>query len=214
MSQEAYHVPASEVNTEIIIKKSRFLTHLKPVKNEAEAKAYIDKVRSEHKTANHNVPAVIIREPGKPIIERCSDDGEPSGTAGKPVLEVLKREGLTNVAVVITRYFGGILLGSGGLVRAYSEAAKAGVDEAGKIAMEPYTVITFEIDYPLFNGVRRLILDKGNRMGDIQYNDSVMVSAFVKAGNEEELKQGIINLTAGTTRVQVGETIFFPAALD
>ena len=116
-------------SSEIIIKKSRFIGHAKPVESEEEAIQFIEAIKKEHRSATHNCSAYVIGE--RDQIQKQSDDGEPSGTAGKPILEVIKHQGLKNTVVVVTRYFGGIMLGAGGLIRAYTDGAVAGI-EAGK----------------------------------------------------------------------------------
>ena len=127
---ENYKTVKNDANAEFIEKKSRFIGYCRPVKSQDEAVNFINEIRSIHRQATHNVYAYILREDN---IMRYSDDGEPAGTAGVPVLEVLKKENLTDIAVVVTRYFGGVLLGAGGLVRAYGKSAKLGVDAAVRI---------------------------------------------------------------------------------
>ncbi len=143
--------PARDEFTE---KRSRFIGYAAPVTTEEQALAFIQEKRSRHWDANHNVYAYILREGG---IKRYSDDGEPQGTAGVPVLDVLQKEGLTDLVVVVTRYFGGILLGAGGLVRAYSHGAKLAIQAAGKKVMSPCSVLEMEFDYSLYGKVSYLL---------------------------------------------------------
>ena len=133
---------------EFVEKKSRFIGYVKPVRTQQEAVDFISSIKSKHWDATHNVYAYVLRENN---IQRYSDDGEPSGTAGVPVLDVLKKEGLTDVCCVVTRYFGGILLGGGGLVRAYSHSAKIAVDAAGVAEMCSWSECKIQSDYTLFN---------------------------------------------------------------
>ena len=137
---------------EIIIEKSTFIGYAKPVTNEEEALAFIQEIKKKHRDATHNVPAYVLGENNE--IQRCNDDGEPSGTAGVPVLEVLKKEDVRNVAVVVTRYFGGIKLGTGGLVRAYTKGAKIALEAAGIVRQVLYQVMSLSIEYTLLGSVR------------------------------------------------------------
>jgi len=147
---ESYDTVISPEMAEFTEKKSRFIGAISPVADESVARAFIDERRNIHREANHNCYAYIIRD-GNTL--RYSDDGEPSGTAGLPILEVLRREGLWNVAVVVTRYFGGTLLGAGGLVRAYTHGAKIAVDAAKRVTMCPCTLFMLETDYPIYERV-------------------------------------------------------------
>ena len=142
---EQKYMNSKNTNNEIVIKKSRFLTHIKRTVSEEEAKDFIDEIKKEHKAANHNCSAYIIGKSA--LIQKADDDGEPQGTAGVPILEVLKKEELYNVTVVVTRYFGGIKLGGGGLIRAYSQSASAAVVAAGKVIEVPVVPLTVSLDY-------------------------------------------------------------------
>ena len=133
-----------ESSTEFTERKSVFIGSARPVKTEAEALGFIASVRKKYADATHNVYAYVLRDNN---ISRFSDDGEPHGTAGLPVLDVLRKEGITDAVIVVTRYFGGILLGAGGLVRAYTASAKAAVDKAGRAEWRPFAVFTVECDY-------------------------------------------------------------------
>jgi len=154
---------AREASVEIVIKKSRFIGCAAPVGTEAEAAAFIERVRKEHWSATHNCSAYVVGERGE--FRRSSDDGEPAGTAGRPMLDVILRRGLTNVVVVVTRYFGGVLLGAGGLVRAYSEAASRALDAAGVVREAWHEAWTVVMPYELYGRVeyelRRLTLPTG-----------------------------------------------------
>lgn len=162
---------------ETIEKKSRFIASATPVTTEQEAIDFINRCRAEFHDATHNVYAYTVQENN---ICRYSDDGEPSGTAGVPVLEVLNKEQLTDVAVVVTRYFGGTLLGTGGLVRAYGKAAKLGIDKA-KITEKIYCHrLELKTPYDLFGKVRYLIESGDYTLGEIAYTDSVAITVFVK----------------------------------
>lgn len=169
-----------EASAEIIEKKSRFICSIKPVKNEEEAVEFIRKISSIYKDATHNVYAYVVSSNIE--IQKASDAGEPQGTAGIPVLEVIKREGLTNVCVVVTRYFGGILLGAGGLIRAYSSSARSGIIEAGICTMELYYKISITINYTQLGRVQNALTSLGNTIINIEYTD--IVKLYVKARHD------------------------------
>ncbi len=168
---------------EIIIEKSRFIGYAKPVKSEEEAIQFIEEIKKKHRDATHNVPAYVIEDSN--LVQRYSDDGEPSGTAGIPVLEVIKKENLKNVVVVVTRYFGGIKLGAGGLVRAYTRGAKVAV-EAGKIVVKRiYKLIAVEIEYHLLGKVQNEILQNNFLLKDIEYGELVKLYVYIKLDEVE-----------------------------
>jgi len=163
---QPYVTIADYATDEFVERKSRFIGHIMPVKTEEEALGFLAKIRAENREARHNVFAYILRDLG---IKRMSDDGEPQGTGGVPVLEVLEREGLTDVCVVVTRYFGGILLGTGGLVRAYSHGAKIAVDAARKMHMNPCTILTMQFGYDWYGKIGYILP---------QYNAQTLESDF------------------------------------
>ena len=132
---------------EVVIEKSTFIGYARPVENEEAALAFIQEIKKKHRDATHNVPAYVLGEHNE--VQRCNDDGEPSGTAGVPVLEVLKKENVRNVAIVVTRYFGGIKLGTGGLVRAYTKGAKVALESAKIITRVLYQTVIISVDYTL-----------------------------------------------------------------
>jgi uncharacterized YigZ family protein len=143
--QDYYRTVRQYGNKEIIIKKSRFIGYAQPVQTEEEAVSFIDKIKKQHWDANHNCSAYVVGRRGE--FQKQSDDGEPSGTAGKPILEVIKNQGLTDTVVVVTRYFGGIMLGAGGLIRAYTDGAVAALDAAVPIYRVLHSEIIVEMDY-------------------------------------------------------------------
>lgn len=169
---------------EIEIKKSRFICHLKRVTDENEATAFIEAVKKEHSKANHNCSAYLIGDHNE--IQRAHDDGEPSGTAGVPMLEVLKKKELKNVATVVTRYFGGVKLGAGGLIRAYGKSVSSALEEIGLVEGKLQAEIRATIAYPLLGKVENLLRESSYTIKDIAYTDKVMFSCLV---NEEETEQ-------------------------
>ena len=143
---------------EMIINKSRFIGYSKPIESEEEAIEFIEEIKTKHKDATHNVFAYVVGEDS--IIQRYSDDGEPNGTAGIPIIEILKKEELRNTVVVVTRYFGGIKLGVGGLVRAYIKGAKLGLDESQIVEKILHNKLKFKIDYTLYGKVENELMAK------------------------------------------------------
>ena len=168
-----YRTVGSEANDEFIEKKSRFIGYVKPVSTQEEAVAFINEIKSKHWDATHNVYAYVLRE-GQ--IRRYSDDGEPQGTAGVPVLDVLLKENVTDCVVVATRYFGGTLLGAGGLVRAYSHTAKIALDAGGIITMKLCKVLKCTCDYNFYGRLNSLVPEMGGVIDDTEFADNVTVT--------------------------------------
>jgi len=178
---------------EIVVNKSKFIGYAKPVLNEEDALSFIKEIKGVHKDATHNVYAYVVGENSN--VQRYSDDGEPSGTAGIPVLEVIKKEDLKNVVVVVTRYFGGIKLGAGGLIRAYTKGAKIGL-EAGKIVEKIlFSKVRVRIDYTLYGKVENDLLKFGYTIADIIYDDMVNIIILSKTDTVDELINLITELT-------------------
>lgn len=158
------------------IKKSRFICQLKRVYSEAEAREFIASVKKEHYRANHNVSAFTIGE--NQDIQRTSDDGEPSGTAGMPMLEILKKKELINVAAVVTRFFGGIKLGAGGLIRAYAGSVNHAIEAVGLVRLVEQTQLELVMPYSLFDNVSRCLTASGFLISDTAFTDQVIVTIF------------------------------------
>jgi len=179
-------------------RKSTFLGYAMPVDNEQEAIDFINEIRHKHADARHNVYAYVIE---KNNTVRYSDDGEPQGTAGIPVLEVLKKNGIKNAVIVVTRYFGGILLGTGGLVRAYSACAKLAVDEAGILELEPFAQLSFGVDYSLYQKVQ-YEMDKFDIIVDeVTFLENVNVKLAIKQAQAERFCERIREFSAGRVEV-------------
>lgn len=181
--------------SEIIEKKSRFLGKIKLVETEAEAIAYIESIKKQHWDARHNCFAYVIGANGETV--RCSDDGEPSGTAGKPMLQVLQNQQLRNVVVVVTRYFGGVLLGPGGLVRAYTQAAQEAIEKAGTCTMTFVTVLTVQTDYNAIGRIKYLLAQEEITVLNEEYAADVIVTMAVPATKEEQIVKMITEVTNG-----------------
>lgn len=192
---------------ELIEKKSRFIATVIPVESEEEALAFIEAMKKKYWNATHNCSAYVIGEKGQ--LKRCSDDGEPSGTAGRPMLEVLEGEGIRNVAVVVTRYFGGTLLGTGGLVRAYSASVKAGLASSVIITKIPGVKLKIETDYTGLGKIQYLLGEMGIRTLDSQYTDHVELDVLVSETMLERVKAELIEGTNGQAKLEEGANCWF-----
>lgn len=198
-----YKTVKAEAFDEYIVKKSRFIGYAKPVTTQEQAVEFINQIKSKHWDATHNVYAYCLRE-GQ--IKRYSDDGEPQGTAGIPSLDVLQKEEITDCVVVCTRYFGGIMLGAGGLVRAYSHTAKIAVTAAGIIKMSLCKIATVTCDYNYYGKLVPLICRHGGLVEDSAFSDSVTVQFKIPAEAFEKLNAEIFDTSFGKyTSVEVGE---------
>lgn len=187
-----------------IIKKSRFIAYVKPIETVEEATEFIDLIKKKHWNASHNVPVYVLGD--KFQIQKFSDDGEPSGTAGLPVLEILKKEGITNVVVVITRFFGGVKLGTGGLVRAYSHTAKKALEEAKIIEMVEYKSISVIINYTIHGKIQNyLSLNENFFLKDTVYSDHVELKMMVKTDEVELFKSKVVDLTSDNCEILLND---------
>ena len=187
-------------------KRSEFIGYITPAADEEQAVSFINEIRSRHRKATHNVYAYILRNGN---ISRYSDDGEPQGTAGVPVLEVLRKEGLTDVCCVATRYFGGILLGGGGLVRAYSHTAKIAVDAADIMEMHPAYPVTVTADYSLYGKITYIIPEYEAKLTDSIFTDSVTLKFLVKEHLCEKFVEKLTDLSNGACAVEIGKQDFY-----
>lgn len=192
---------------EIEEKKSRFIGHLAHVENEEKALAFLDEIRAEHRMARHNVYAYILRGEGASERIRYSDDGEPQKTAGLPTLQTLQHAGLTDVACVVTRYFGGTLLGTGGLVRAYTQATQAAIAAAERVTVSVCVDIVLRIAYPLYDQAVRIASDCGAKTLDTQYADAVTMTLRMLDGTQEPLLAKLTELCHGQEEVTVSKPL-------
>jgi uncharacterized YigZ family protein len=188
-----------------IEKKSKFIGYVKPVKTQDEAVEFINSIKSKHWDATHNVFAYVLRENN---IQRYSDDGEPSGTAGVPVLDVLLKENLVDVCVVATRYFGGTLLGAGGLVRAYSHTSKIAVDSGHIITMAECSVLEANVDYSFYDRMNILLSDFNANIINTDFADSVKITFSVKQSMQESLTQKLIDISNGKYNIKYIDSKF------
>lgn len=206
--EQGYYVPAEqEVRTEFVERKSRFITTLARVRSVEEADAFIQRIKREFPDATHNCAAYRIKTP---LVERFFDDGEPGGTAGMPMLDVFKKENLFDVVAVVTRYFGGILLGAGGLVRAYSRGASDGASAAGLALMEPGVKLSIGCSYSLYDRVQRLLEHFSGEILSTDFSDQVSITLILKEQEAAELARQLADLSAGTALWEEKERFFHP----
>ena len=191
---------------EIIIEKSTFIGYAKPIKSEEEAVEFINEIKKKHKDARHNVWAYTIGQ--NMNIQRYSDDGEPQGTAGIPTLEVIKKEDLRDVAVVVTRYFGGIKLGAGGLVRAYTKGAKIGLEAAKIIEKVMFQEVRVRIDYNQLGRVQNEIMNMNYIIKDTIYADNVEIVVYSRLEDVEKLVSRMTDITSATAENILGEEFY------
>ena len=191
---------------EIIIEKSSFIGYAKPIKTEEEAVEFINEIKKKHKDATHNVWAYTVGPTMN--IQRYSDDGEPQGTAGIPTLEVIKKEDLRDVVVVVTRYFGGVKLGAGGLVRAYTKGAKVGLEAAKIIEKVMYKEVKIKVDYNQLGKVQNEIMNLGYFIKDTLYTDEVEIIVYAKLDDVEPLTTRMIDITSATATITLGEEFY------
>jgi len=192
---------------EIVIKKSRFIGHVMPVETEEEAVAFIEDIKKKHWNATHNCSAYMIGE--RDEIQKQSDDGEPSGTAGKPILEVIRNQGRKNVAIVVTRYFGGIMLGAGGLIRAYTDGAVAAIESGEPITRVLHREIFVELDYTWLGKVENELRNRNVRMGETNFADTVTLTCLPLDGDAESFMTWMVDLTQGQSLITEGERLYF-----
>jgi uncharacterized YigZ family protein len=201
-----YKTVANEASAEFIERRSRFIGYAKPIQTEAEAVAFINEIKSRNWDATHNVYAYSIRE-GQ--IRRYSDDGEPQGTAGIPTLDVLLKSDVTDTVVVVTRYFGGVLLGAGGLVRAYSHACSIALEQAEIITMRTCLTAQVVCDYSQYGRVSALIPETGGVIDHAEFTDSVTVQFHISDREMPVLRQKMADATCGQSNIEVTGEKFF-----
>ena len=200
---ERYRTAAAEASAEQTIERSRFIAHVKPVESREEAEAFIGEIRARYRDATHNVPAMVLGE--KAQLQWASDDGEPQGTSGAPVVQLLTGEGLTNLVVVVTRYFGGIKLGTGGLVRAYTSSARLALEKAGVCSVCEVARIRAQVEYTYLDRISRMassgLAGQGEdafMIADTEYGEKVVLTMLTQSENGGRLVEKLQNLTSGT----------------
>ena len=192
---------------EIVEKKSRFIATLRPVQTEAEAIAFIGEMKKKYWDARHNCSAFVIGKNQE--ISRCSDDGEPSQTAGRPMLDVLLKEEIHNAAVVVTRYFGGVLLGTGGLVRAYQKAVQAGLNGSVILDIQPGQKLAVHTDYNGLGKIQYLLGKAKISIIEVEYTDQVIIHAMIPLELKERIRKKITEGTNGTAMFEWQESVNF-----
>lgn len=198
-----YKTVEFENSDDFVEKKSRFIGYVKPVKTSDEALEFINKIKSKHWDATHNVYAYVLKENN---IQRYSDDGEPSGTAGVPVLDVILKNGLVDVCVVVTRYFGGILLGSGGLVRAYSHGSKIALESGNIITMAPCKILSVKVDYSFYERMNILLSEFNANIEETLFEESVKITFSLKEDKVTLLSEKLTEQSNGKyVLTEVGE---------
>ncbi len=204
-----YKTIAAPCEAKFIEKKSEFIGYLCPVQTEEQAIAFIEQIRAMHRKATHNCYAYILRENNA---ARHSDDGEPGGTAGVPIYEVLRKEGLTDICCVVTRYFGGIMLGAGGLVRAYTKGAKDAVDAARIKCMAAAEQLVVTVDYGLYGRLAQVFLDFDARVENEEFADNVKITLYVREESAEKLREKLIDTCNGSIFVEIAQKLNYDFA--
>ena len=202
---ESYIVPFQEAETEMVEKRSRFIGHVWPVESEEQARALIEATKKKYHDARHNCWCYVLREGN---ILRYSDDGEPQGTAGQPMLGVFQREEVTNVCCVVTRYFGGILLGAGGLTRAYGGTAKLALNEAGISRMRLWASLAVACSYGLYERMRLTVEQCGGIVTDTDFGTDVVLTVTLPAEDVDDFCDKVTELSAGGVEPLLIEKIF------
>lgn len=203
---EKYNTVNKFATTEIVIKKSRFISSVTPIANEIEAQNFIEKIKKENWNATHNVFAYQIGDNNE--IQRCSDDGEPSGTAGLPVLDVLRGKDIKNTVIVVTRYFGGTLLGTGGLVRAYGKSASEGIEAAQIVEKILYKQFNIKVDYNLSGKIQYFFIQNNYIIKDTIYTDTVEFIVLVEVSRLKNFEKDINNITNGNLIMVEGSKVY------
>ena len=217
---ELYKTVRKRAEAVQVIEKSRFIAHVCPVESREEADVFLAEIREKYKDATHNVPAMVIGD--KSQIQWASDDGEPQGTSGAPMVQMMVKEGLTNLIVVVTRYFGGVKLGTGGLVRAYTSSAKLGLEAAGICSVRELAELTVKIDYPHLAKIQnmaseQLDLDEADQVGEenfsnfrianIQYTDRIGMKIQTLPGSLKNVEMLFQNITSGKSEILSQEIV-------
>lgn len=199
-----FFIPAGAGEAELAEKRSRFLGHLRPVETEDEARAFIAQMKKEYYDARHNCWCYLLRDGP----ERYSDDGEPQGTAGIPMLELFRREGVTNLVCVVTRYFGGVLLGTGGLLRAYTQSAKDALAAAGRAQVRAWAALELACPYALLERLRQETAAFGGVVEDEEYGAEVTLRLLLPGERAEAFAARVYDLSAGKLTANRGEEVF------
>lgn len=201
---ERYKTVRQEASASQTIERSRFIAHVKPVESREEAEEFISRIRAEYRDATHNVPAMVLGD--KAQIQWASDDGEPQGTSGAPMVQLMTGEGLTNLVIVVTRYFGGIKLGTGGLVRAYSSSARLAIEEAGICSVCSVCRIKACVEYSHLDRITKMASESLSREGafvvaETEYGEKVTLTLLAQEEDARSVEDLLANLTSGTAKI-------------
>jgi len=197
---------------EVVIQKSRFIGYVKRVESEEEAQNFIQEIKKKHHDATHNCSAYVIGENDQ--IQKANDDGEPSGTAGIPILEVIKKQHLKDTAVVVTRYFGGIKLGAGGLIRAYGGTTSQAIKTTGIVKRQLMQGFSVTIDYTLLGKLENELRNSSYLVEDTTYLDQVTLHVYVNDGEEDQFKEWVTNLTSGQATIEEQSNKYIEIQVD
>ena len=200
-----YRTLAGPGSAELVIKRSRFIGHAAPLRDEAEARAVLADVQKQHAEASHHCYAYVLGRHDE--TQRASDAGEPAGTAGRPILETIKKEGLKNTLVVVTRYFGGVLLGAGGLTRAYGQSATAAIQAAGVVRLLPHLTYAIAVDYSWQGTLLYDLEAQALRVVGVDYAEGVTVRVLVPQGRAAEFEARLRDLTNGQATLTAGDEV-------
>lgn len=200
-----YAIPARETRIELKVSNSRFIATIAPVFSVDEAKAFVARIKQEFADASHNVPAFVVGY-GNAVTAHCNDDGEPSGTAGRPILAVLQGSGLGDAAIVVTRYFGGTKLGTGGLVRAYGDAARAVLEIAPRAEKVPTHTVMLTLPYTYFERIKLLLDEHGGQLLDTEFSADILITAQFTVENFPAFEQALQEMSHGSLSAEIVET--------
>lgn len=200
---QSYKTAADKGSANYEIQKSKFIAYTAPVSTEAEAREFVTSIKKKHFDARHNCSAWVLGADSSQ--QKSNDDGEPGGTAGNPILEAIKQHGLTNIVVVVTRYFGGIKLGAGGLIRAYNHTASLGLEATPLLEIKPVCRLSAQIDYTLLGTVENWIRTNNLRAADTEYADKVIVNLLIEPHDVEDIQNELTNLTAARCQITVAK---------
>ena len=185
------------------IQKSKFYTYTAHVEDEAAAREFVQRIKKKHFDARHNCSAWILGHDSSQ--QKSNDDGEPGGTAGNPILEAIKQHGLTNIVVVVTRYFGGIKLGAGGLIRAYNHSASLGIEATPQVEVKPFSRVAVDLDYTMLGTVENWVRSNNVRTEETEYTDRVRVKLLVEPNDVEAVQRELVDLTSGRCAIHLGK---------
>lgn len=207
-----YFTVKEEGSDQLIIQKSRFIGYVRRVESEEAAQNFIQEIKKKHHDATHNCSAYLIGEHDQ--IQKANDDGEPSGTAGVPMLEVLKKQGLKDTAIVVTRYFGGIKLGAGGLIRAYGSTTSQAIQTTGIVKRQRMQGFSITMDYALLGKLENVLRNSDHILESINYLEKVEFIVYVKNGEESNFREWIVDLTSDQLEIAKKDTAYVEIDVD